>query len=530
MYRHHYPRRSPSKNQDPSTTTLTQPQYYRYGNFDAGGGIHGGGRLVYFFPRDDDEEESKDSSCMDRPLNNKDRLGLTTATPATTADTARGAVATVAGNAGATKNGTNLHHHHEDRDDHDDDDFETDDDSNSTNNSVSLFQVEECSLIHVPLLDRPRTLALAQYNSLHQDWGIYSTIWDGGIALLRYVCDLHSHDAVDGVIGGERSTSTSTSSDAASSLSATSDGSSNSKRNAATEKVVSCSWRDLTVIDIGSGTGLVGLGIAAASKGKALVAVTDLPLAMPLLKENVQLNRGHWTLGRQVQTPECHVLPWGQEFKDDDADGTNDDNDDDDCFPSKWLEQFLERGEASSPSSPPPPPASTTDSTLSQRQTSKRKKKSHRSRRYLITAADVIYRKSLFEPLLITLTALWTKLGHYAARTSKSSSSRNRPLPQVDCLLACQSIRGHLDEFWTMARSHGFDMQRIALVDLAADTAYTSSSSSSSPHAKVDLGAAVTTHLTAREDRRLPPVTHTEKREGRLWIIRLEKLPYTFDI
>jgi predicted nicotinamide N-methyase len=456
---------------------------------------------------------------MDR-LDKKDSLDLT-ATPSTANDTSNAAALDPAV---ATNTATTKSLHHDSRDDHDGND-DIDDDSNS----VSLFQVEESSLIHVQLLDRPRSLALAQYNTLHQEWGIYSTIWDGGIALLRYMCDLHSsHDDFTiphETIQRRRSSSgSSRSSGERRRCSSSSDSSLSTSSELISNNKASLSWRDLTVIDIGSGTGLVGLGIAAASKGKALVAVTDLPLAMPLLKENAQLNRGHWTLGRQLQTPECHVLKWGQEYNDDEH--NDDDDESDEYFPSKWLEQFLQRGEASSPSSPPPPQI--TSETAAARQPSKRKKKKNR-RRYLITGADVIYRKSLFEPLLITLTALWTKLGHYANRnntgrrtTRKSTKSAPPPLmPDVDCLLACQSIRGHLDEFWSMARKHGFDMQRIALVDL--DT-------TSSPHAKVDLAGAVITHLLTDDDRRLPPVTNTEKRQGRIWIIRLEKLPYTFDI
>jgi predicted nicotinamide N-methyase len=267
---------------------------------------------------------------------------------------------------------------------------------------------------------------LAQYTTAHDEWGIFSTVWDGGLGLLAYIVYAKPED-----------------------------------------------WSKLTLLDLGAGTGLVGLGVAAVAQGEATVAVTDLALAVPLLETNVAQNRHLWTPkddtvvpGASVaQAPKVHVLEWGQPID------------------KEWLRQVLQ-------SSPP-------------HQNSSRH---NGPRRVLVTGADVIYRKPLMAPLLATLSELAARVREYSAESTT-----------LECLLACQSIRTHLNEFWALARKLGFAVERLAVVDLdAAD--------------KLHVGGAQVTVLTTAESRKLPPVTETVRKEGRLWIVRIRKLPYTFSI
>jgi len=65
-------------------------------------------------------------------------------------------------------------------------------------------------------------------------------------------------------------------------------------------------WKDKRVLEVGSGVGLAGLALA---KLGARVTLTDIRELVPLLRENVDLNRNE--LGKL--SPEVFELHWGEE-------------------------------------------------------------------------------------------------------------------------------------------------------------------------------------------------------------------------
>ena len=67
-------------------------------------------------------------------------------------------------------------------------------------------------------------------------------------------------------------------------------------------------WKGKHVIELGAGTGIVGLTVAGIG-GVEQVLLTDLPDLKPLLKENVKLNK-KITKGCQVQVVE---FEWGND-------------------------------------------------------------------------------------------------------------------------------------------------------------------------------------------------------------------------
>lgn len=75
------------------------------------------------------------------------------------------------------------------------------------------------------------------------------------------------------------------------------------------------------------------------------------------------------------------------------------------------------------------------------------------SSRVVVVGADIIYRQNIFDPLLGTLKLLFA--------TSKVSR----------CMIATQSIRQHLEEFWTKAASAGFRRHHVANVQVPDDGA-----------------------------------------------------------
>jgi predicted nicotinamide N-methyase len=171
--------------------------------------------------------------------------------------------------------------------------------ADDVDDEISLFEQESTDVLEIG------ELRFRQYND--EKWGIHSWVWDGGIALLQYVIEHYIEDA-------------------------TRDG----KRP--------------LVIDLGSGTGVTGLGIAWYSRGIASVAVTDLKEAIPLLQENLELNR----LSKLASgAPVVQELTWGTDIDED------------------WLRRIA-----------------------------------HGTQRVLITGADIVYRPSLFEPLASTLEKL----------------------------------------------------------------------------------------------------------------------------
>jgi predicted nicotinamide N-methyase len=174
------------------------------------------------------------------------------------------------------------------------------DDDDEVDDEISLFEQESTDVLEIG------ELRFRQYND--EKWGIHSWVWDGGIALLQYVIE---HWIEVATRDGERP----------------------------------------LVIDLGSGTGVTGFGIAWYSQGKVSVTVTDLKEALPLLQENLELNQ----LSKLVagEAPNVQELAWGAEIDED------------------WLRRIT-----------------------------------HGVQRVLITGADIVYRPSLFEPLASTLQKL----------------------------------------------------------------------------------------------------------------------------
>jgi predicted nicotinamide N-methyase len=126
-----------------------------------------------------------------------------------------------------------------------------DDDDDDDDNEVTLWTREEMSLLQVDIGNT--VLRLRQYGSDDDRWGIHSCVWDGGLALLFY---FSQHGAAE------------------------------------------------VVLDLGAGTGVVGLGMA--NNGATQVVLTDLPEAIPLLLENVKLNPVPNT------SLAVHELTWGE--------------------------------------------------------------------------------------------------------------------------------------------------------------------------------------------------------------------------
>ena len=200
-------------------------------------------------------------------------------------------------------------------------------------NDVELWVREETPLLRVRVSPNQHLL-IAQYGSDSDRWGIYSCIWDGGLGLVEYF--------------------------------RTNEGFS----------------RDALVIDLGSGTGVVGLGMAAVGFRNSVV--TDLHDALGLMKENVNLNP---SLDVAVEE-----LAWGEPL------------------PTAIEERIA------------------------------------RSNEIFVVGADIVYRQNLFDPLLATMESLCsTKC-------------------KVQCILATQSTRDHLDDFYNRAFERGFKKTHLANV------------------------------------------------------------------
>ncbi|MDP2436407.1 MAG: 50S ribosomal protein L11 methyltransferase [archaeon] len=67
-------------------------------------------------------------------------------------------------------------------------------------------------------------------------------------------------------------------------------------------------WKSKKVLDVGSGTGLIG--ITAAIMGSPLVLCTDVPEQLSLVEANLQRNSGLWEEGCQIVPT---ALTWGVE-------------------------------------------------------------------------------------------------------------------------------------------------------------------------------------------------------------------------
>jgi predicted nicotinamide N-methyase len=111
--------------------------------------------------------------------------------------------------------------------------METDDDEDCR---LDLWTREENPIVSVKI-SYSQYLQISQYGSHDHRWGIYSCIWDGSLGLVEYF-----------------------------------------RQNIDIPKAS-------LVIDLGSGTGIVGIAMARLGYGK--VFLTDLPEALHLMHENV---------------------------------------------------------------------------------------------------------------------------------------------------------------------------------------------------------------------------------------------------
>jgi predicted nicotinamide N-methyase len=171
--------------------------------------------------------------------------------------------------------------------------------SDDDDNQVELWSREETPLLEIDI-GNSAVLRLRQYGSHDDRWGIHSCVWDGGLALLLYFSQCYAQD--------------------------------NSQRS--------------VVLDLGAGTGIVGLGMT--NYGASQVILTDLPDAIPLLEENVELN--------PFTNVAVHELTWGE------------------LELPQSIETILSRSA---------------------------------SEKLMVVGADIVYRQNLFEPLLSTLDTLW---------------------------------------------------------------------------------------------------------------------------
>lgn len=276
-----------------------------------------------------------------------------------------------------------------------------------------LFDREETDVLTISLTSR-QSLKIRQFPSSDDRWGIHSCVWDGGLALIAYL------------------------------------------------SVAKTRWEETSLIDLGSGTGIVGLGVSSLSKGRCLVALTDLEEALPLLKENVSANAMNWKYSRYAMTPIVKELAWGE------------------AVGMSWLKKGVMRRR--------------TDRCL-------RARPCRRPRRVIITGADIVYRKPLFLPLLSTIAELQARL------------LQIDPDVSLEVLLACQSIRSHLHEFWTTARRQNFSLELLACCRLPQ---------------QCDSVESVEVAPARQSEKRAPEAIPAQ--EGVVVIVRISKMPYTFNI
>jgi Lysine methyltransferase len=302
----------------------------------------------------------------------------------------------------------------------------------SDGDEIHLFEQEEQELLEIALVlprnvtpgrtqasddndsirnDAAPILRLRQYPSTSEQWGIHSSVWDGGIALLYYVA-AHWDPVVEQILAGQQQ-----------------------QRSPCNEGATPMSQnRDSRpyIIDLGAGTGVTGLGLAAWTRGRCAVALTDQDNALPLLRDNVARNATLWNgrhtdvhgvdihrddpLYTQNTAPAVYELAWGTP-----ADAL-----------AQWLPTFLK---------------------LDHYEAMDDSASIHR--RVLITGADIVYKPLLFEPLLTTIVDLHIQLMATAAGHTT-----------VEIWLSCQSVRAYLDDFWRAARQHGLEPQLLSIVTL----------------------------------------------------------------
>jgi hypothetical protein len=276
---------------------------------------------------------------------------------------------------------------------------------------VDLWAREETPVLTLPLpltsvegdaeKELPSTLQLRQYGSQEETWGIHGTVWDGGIALISYIstCWQQQPTKPRADCGDE-----------------------DSKQRSFSSQSGKIPPQSYTVIDLGSGTGCVGLGLFLMNNYKLIgdytslsrnmyetIFLTDLPEALPLLEENKRLNPLSKKPLNDCQ-PHCHVckLIWGEES----------------------LPEAIQAALAENPNGA---------------------QSGNSSSNVLVTGADIVYRQNLFEPLLKTLRQLATFFKN------------------ITFLFSSQSIRSHLQEFWDLSRREGWRVIPRATVLVSED-------------------------------------------------------------
>jgi len=199
--------------------------------------------------------------------------------------------------------------------------------SSEDEDKVTLWEREENPLLCIQLTDE-NVLSVRQYISHDDRWGIYSQVWDGGIAMVKYLIDSGIHG---------------------------------------------------TCLDLGSGTGIVGLAFVKC-RPHCRAVLTDLAEALELLQENVNLNFANDNNNLMV----CELV-WGQEI-----------------FSNKIFQVLLSEKDI------------------------------------VVTGADIVYRRTIMQPLLKTLKQIIDLC------------------PKAKLILSIQSIRTHMDEFLELALSQGW--------------------------------------------------------------------------
>lgn len=128
---------------------------------------------------------------------------------------------------------------------------------------VQLWTREETPMIEVPITDE-NALKFKQHISDDERWVIYSTVWDGGVGTLACLVNRHNQNEL---INGHETSYT-------------------------------------LILDIGSGTGIVGIGMALLGYSSL---ITDLAIALPLRKENIELNQLHVSGNKTFSKLKCNA-------------------------------------------------------------------------------------------------------------------------------------------------------------------------------------------------------------------------------
>ena len=294
---------------------------------------------------------------------------------------------------------------------------------NSVENSVSLWQREESPLLFIVkdknCFQSCNDLKLYQFPSSHNDWGIYSQVWDGGLASLSYLLYCQQSFIRE--------------------------------------------WRQepFVLLDIGAGTGIVGIGAAlwmiddSAADARTSctpiadnitavrpnVLVTDIIEAVQLLTENCRLNDMNSDHSKSQNRGSCEAVAfeWEEDMNDD----------------SRHTLYFFE--------------------SISQ-------KFSH-VHRILIVGSDVIYRPSLFRPLLCSIRRIVRYFTQHGM--------------EVRCIMGAQSLRTHLHQFYDLARGPDFGFRLDFLARVHVDSSPASTQDSGDMNMNV---GTFTVHLPTAQD------------------------------